>query len=267
MRIFSLLKHKIKTTLFLVITVWSSLSHADWYHPNSDTSAQIQLKDKINLTYHADLYDVDLFDTSKELIQEMKDSGKHVVCYFSAGSYENWRQDKKKFLKKEVGKALDGWEGEWWIDIRSANVKKIMQARLNLAVQKGCEGVDPDNVDGYSNSTGFYLKPQDQLSYNSFLAKEAHKRGLSIGLKNDLLQIVDLVKNFDFSINEQCHQFDECNYLQPFIDAKKPVFNLEYNIKDSTEQASICANSRKHNIRTLIMPEFLDGSFRISCDD
>lgn len=267
MRIFSLSKHKTKMILFLAITTWTSVSNADWYHSGIDTSVEVQLKGKVNQTYSAELYDVDLFDTPKELIQEMKDSGKHVVCYFSAGSYENWRVDKKKFTKKEIGKALDGWQGESWLDIRSANVRKIMLTRLDLAVKKGCEGVDPDNVDGYSNKTGFPLKSKDQLSYNIFLAKEAHKRGISIGLKNDLLQIVDLVKNFDFSINESCHDFDECDYLQAFIDAEKPVFILEYQDYMKTPIESICADSRKRNMRALIMPELLDGTFRISCDD
>lgn len=41
-----------------------------------------------------------------------------------------------------------------------------MQARLDLAVQKGCDGVEPDNVDGYQNNSGFPLTAQDQLAYN-----------------------------------------------------------------------------------------------------
>jgi hypothetical protein len=39
-----------------------------------------------------------------------------------------------------------------------------------------------DNVDGFTNATGFPLTPVDQLTYNRFLAMEAHVRGLSIGL-------------------------------------------------------------------------------------
>lgn len=52
--------------------------------------------------------------------------------------------------------------------------------RLDVAVYKGCDGVEPDNVDGYTNNTGFILTAEDQLMYNRFLADEAHERGLLI---------------------------------------------------------------------------------------
>ena len=36
------------------------------------------------------------------------------------------------------------------------------------------------------------------------LAELAHERSLTIGLKNDLDQIDDLVDDFDFAVNESC---------------------------------------------------------------
>ncbi len=100
---------------------------------------------------------------------------------------------------------------------------------MDLAVQKGFDGVDPDNVDGYDNDTGFRLSYDDQIAYNVFLANAAHRRGLSVGLKNDLGQIVDLEPYFDWALNEQCYRYHECNELLPFIDAGKAVFHVEYN--------------------------------------
>jgi len=47
-------------------------------------------------------------------------------------------------------------------------------------------------VDGYDNGTGFSITYDDQIAYNVFLANAAHQRGLSVALKNDLGQIVDL---------------------------------------------------------------------------
>ena len=55
------------------------------------------------------------------------------------------------------------------------------------------------------------------------------RRGLSIGLKNDLDQIPDLVGDFDWALNEQCFEFDECDTLLPFIQAGKAVFGVEYS--------------------------------------
>jgi hypothetical protein len=238
----------------------------DWYTPDKNTSWQWQLNGNINSSYDVDLYDIDLFDSSETLIKELHSKGKKVICYFSAGSFENWREDANKFPAETLGKDLDGWDGERWLDIRNKKLYPIMKSRLELAKQKGCDGVEPDNVDGYTNKSGFKLTTNDQLEYNIFLADEAHKRGLSIGLKNDLDQIKTLEQYFDFSVNEQCHEYNECNKLKPFIEANKPVFNAEYNKKYKNNREKLCKESLKLGFQTLILPMDLDDSFRISCE-
>lgn len=103
-----------------------------------------------------------------------------------------------------------------------------MLERLDLAVTKGCDGVDPDNVDGFSNDNGLNLTEAGAVEYMAFLAASAHTRGLSIGLKNagDIVnQTLDMMQ---WQVNEQCSQYDECDVFQPFIEAGKPVFHIEY---------------------------------------
>lgn len=235
-----------------------------WYTPDAKTTWQWQLRGDINQKYDVNLYDIDLFDTNISVINSLKDSGKKVICYFSAGSFEDWREDKESFPVNVLGQNLDAWEGEKWLDIRSDKLHSIMEARFDLAQQKGCDGVEPDNVDGYSNDTGFELTSADQIRYNKFLATEAHKRDLSIGLKNDLDQITTLEPFFDFAVNEQCHEYDECNSLKPFIDANKPVLNTEYN---RNKEEAYCQDAILRGFQTLILPLDLDDSFRISCED
>ena len=233
------------------------------------TSWQWQLTGTINSDYDVDLYDIDLFDTSKEVIESLHEEGKKVICYFSGGSYENWRSDKDSFDTNLLGNPLDGWEGEQWLDIRNNALKPIMTARLDMAVDKGCDGVEPDNMDGYSNDSGFNLSSNDQLAYNQFIANEAHKRGLLVGLKNDLDQIEALVNYFDFAVNEQCFEYDECDKLTPFIRANKAVLNAEYNskyTKNSQAREALCKESNALGFSTLILPLSLDNSFRYSCN-
>ena len=143
-----------------------------------------------------------------------------------------------------------------------------MKSRLDLAVQKGCDGVEPDNVDGYTNTPGFPLTAADQLAYNRLIANEAHWRGLAVGLKNDLDQINDLIPYYDFAVNEQCFQYNECATLQPFISAGKPVFSAEYNqpyVNDLAARNALCAESIRLRFSTLVLPLALDNSFRHSC--
>lgn len=239
------------------------------YSPAVTTTWQIQLQGSVNTGYNVALYDIDLFDSPATLIDDLHLAGRRVICYFSAGSYEDWRPDQGSFLPADRGNDLAGWPGEQWLDIRSANVRTIMLARLDLAVQKGCDGVDPDNVDGYGNNTGFPLTATDQLDYNRFLADAAHGRGLAVGLKNDLDQVGQLVGSFDFAVNESCHQYGECGLLAPFPAAGKPVFNIEYGssyVSDATARAALCADAAGRDFRTLILPLALDDSFRFSCD-
>ncbi len=246
-----------------------AFSVGNWFKPAVATTWQWQLQGTVNSGYDVDLYDIDLSDSPASLIADLQAAGRRVICYFSAGSYEDFRPDAAQFLASDKGNALQGFANEQWLDIRSANVRAIMQARIELARQKGCDGIEPDNVDGYTNNTGFPLSAADQLSYNQFLAVEAHTRGLSVGLKNDIDQAAQLVNYFDFSINEQCHEFNECDMLSVFINAGKPVFNAEYAsnfVNDPVQRQALCADALARSFRTLILPPALDDSFRFSCD-
>ena len=231
---------------------------------------QVQLSGPVNTSYAVKVYDIDLFDTPLSTIKMLKSQGKYVICYFSAGSSENWRPDYKRFVTTDMGKALSGWPGEHWLDTRSNNVREIMRTRLDLAKTKQCDGVDPDNVDGYTNNTGFALDDSTQLDYNLFLSIEAHARRLSVGLKNDIKQIDALASNFDFAVNEQCFQYGECGAYVAFTGQGKPVFNIEYakkyvNNSDGARD-QLCKSAKAENIRTLVLPLKLDDTLRYSCD-
>ena len=236
-----------------------------------DISWQWQLNGPLNTSYDVDVYDIDLFDTDIDIIDSLHQRGIKVICYFSAGSYESWREDAQEFPQDALGNKLDAWQGERWLDIRNDTVKNIMINRLDLAKEKGCDGVEPDNIDGYTYDTGFDLTANDQLQYNKFLSAQAKQRGLLIALKNDMKQIKELEPYFDLAINEQCHQYNECKLFLPFIEHNKPVFNAEYaqKYKDNTNGArdQLCIESKALGIQTLILPIKLDDTFRYSCNE
>lgn len=199
---------------------------ASVWKPKSGVTWQLFLQGKLSDTNNQgyDVWDIDLYDNDASTIKALQDQGSKVVCYFSAGSYEDWRSDKGDFQESDLGNGLDGWPGERWLNLNSANVHKIMEARMDLAVQKGCDAIDPDNVDGYNNDNGLGLTEQDSVDYISFLAQAAHKRNLAIGLKNAGDIIPDVLDVVQFSVNEQCLQYNECDTFRPFIDEGKPVF-------------------------------------------
>lgn len=237
------------------------------WQPKVGASWQIQLLKPIDgSTLDADVYDIDLFDNEAETISDLHEEGRKVICYFSAGSYEDWREDEDEFKESDMGSPLDGWPGERWLDVSSNNVRDIMRSRLEMAKDKGCDGVDPDNVDGYDNENGIGLTKADAVNYVKFLAEEAHKLTMSIGLKNAGAIIPQVIDQMQWSVNEQCVQYNECDDYSAFIRAGKPVFHLEYPKKDinnnelvsTAKTDTVCNNSAAEKFSTLIKNMNLD---------
>ncbi|MBW1879497.1 MAG: endo alpha-1,4 polygalactosaminidase [Deltaproteobacteria bacterium] len=196
------------------------------WSPAPGTPWQWQLTGAVDTSLDVDMYDVDLFNVTDAELTALSD--RLVVCYFSAGSWEGWRADAEDFPEESLGRALDGWSDERWLDHTDPGVRAVMEDRLDLAVARGCDGVEPDNMDGYDNRSGFPMNATEQLDYNRFIADEAHRRGLSVGLKNDLGQLEALEPWFDWGLNEECAAYDECDRLAVFTGSGKAVFHTEY---------------------------------------
>ena len=247
----------------------SPRSNAVW-QPPVGASWQIVLADGLSdgdTSLDVDVYDIDLFENDKSVISNLHDDGRKVICYFSAGSYEDYRPDKGRFNESDIGSPLDDWEGEWWLDLRSKTVRDVMKSRLDMARDKGCDGVDPDNVDGYDNENGLDLTTEDTIDFVNWLADEAHVRGLSIGLKNAGDIIPDVIDNVEFSVNEQCVEYSECDVFASFIEKGKPVFHIEYpkgddvnddNPVDEETAKPICENPDSNGFSTLVKNMNLD---------
>jgi|GEM_PF-459838 hypothetical protein len=237
------------------------------YQPDTGVSFYWQLQGELRMDEDAKIYDVDLFDNSADTIQKIRWKDKIVICYFSAGTYEDWRSDADSFPEEVLGNELDGWRGERWLDIRDSRVRDIMLSRLDLAVEKGCDGVEPDNIDGYLNDSGFALSAQDQLQYNMFIANEARRRGLFVGLKNDASQAKTLEPYFDFALVEECVEQGECDSFESFVNSGKAVFDVEYaeKYKNEEEREKLCEIAKENSYTTLVLPTALDGSFVYYC--
>lgn len=234
-----MIKHVFR--LLAVVTI----AAAGWYVPPKNVSWQYQLSDTGSASYipGVDLYVIDI-DTARDFIPyiKKKDPAAKVVCYFSAGTFEAYRVEKDEdrgpysFSKaawgSSIGRPMDGWPGEYWVDVRSKRVRRIAKKRIKFAKRIGCAGVDPDNVDGYTfgkKETGFSLTRKDQQSFNVYLAETAHSLGLGIGLKNAIELVSRIGSKFDWFMNESCFTFRECmEYSREKSLRKKALFIVEY---------------------------------------
>lgn len=225
------------------------------------TSWQIQYTGEPDLSLDVGVFNLDLFETPEEDIVGLHARGIYVMCYFSAGSWEDWRPDADRFPEWLIGKEYQGWPGEKWLDVRAIPaLAPVMEARIKLAAEKGCDGVDPDNVNGFENETGFPISYADQLAYNRWMAQTAHAYHLQIGLKNDLSQIEDLLPYFDWALNEECFSKNECELLMPFRQAGKPVFVIEYE----TRPDLFCPQAQKSGFNAIYKNWELDA-YREAC--
>jgi hypothetical protein len=230
------------------------------WRPAPDTTWQWQLTGRLDRSVPAQMYDLDLFGNSASVVAALHSNGVGVICYLDAGTWENFRPDAHEFPRSVLGRP-NGWPGERWLDIRQLSVlEPIMRARMRLCAEKGFDGVEADNVDGYENDTGFPLTSAEQLAYNRWLARTAHSFGLSIALKNDVDQAAALEPDFDFALDEQCFQYSECDKLRPFTAHHKAVFEVEYNLPTSR----FCARARADGFMS--MRKHLDlNAYRQAC--
>jgi hypothetical protein len=201
--------------------------------PAPGTPWQWQLTTPVDTGVDVPVYDIDGHENPASVVAALHARGRHVICYVNAGAAETFRPDYGAFPPNLLGRT-DGWKGERWLDIRQRDaLRPIMAARFEECRGKGFDAVEADLVEAYRNDTGFPINAQDQLAYNRMLADLAHQRGLSIGLKNDLDQVPDLLGSFEFAVNEQCAEHDECRALLPFIQAGKAVFHVEYDLDNA----------------------------------
>ncbi|WP_329180965.1 endo alpha-1,4 polygalactosaminidase [Streptomyces sp. NBC_01477] len=225
------------------------------WRPAPGAAWQWQLSGTVDTSVDVPVYDIDGFENDAGVVTRLHHAGRRVICYVNAGAWESFRPDAARFPTALLGRG-DGWDGERWLDIRALDrLRPLMAARFDMCRAKGFDAVEPDLVEGYADSTGFPLTAADQLAYNRMIAGLAHARGLAVGLKNDLGQVPQLLRDFDFSVDEQCAQYDECGRLSPFIAAGKPVFHVEYELKP----ARFCPAVRKLGFSSMAKHLSLDA--------
>lgn len=224
-----------------------STRSAGWWRPKPGLDWQWQLDGRADQSVDVSVYDIDGFENSAADVARLHRSGRKVICYINVGAWEDFRPDKAAFPASVLGSG-DDWDGERWLDVRQiAVLKPIMAQRFDMCRAKGFDAVEPDLVEAYNNDSGFAITAADQLAYNRMIAKLAHERGMAVGLKNDLPQIPALLEDFDFAVNEECAEYDECGELTPFVEAGKAVFHVEYEVPAS----DFCADARRLGLSSM----------------
>lgn len=201
---------------------------------------QYQLQGALDPTVDADLFVVDLFETTTAQVAQLHDRGRVVVAFIAAGSYEPWRPDVNGLPEAVIGEPLARYPEEAWLDIRASAVRQLMVSRLARAAANGFDGVLLVSLDAYLTQSGHDLTAEDQLDYNRWLAAQASVRGLAVGLSSDWAHASDLATHYDFAIHLNCLANATCTQLNPFRTRGRAVFDLETN----RDVSATCAKAR-----------------------
>ena len=261
--------------------------------PAPGTTWQWQIVGRVGRLRDVQMYDVDLQDAvpaarrvgvrgigsarwprgvNAGVIGRLHSRGKIAICYLDSGAWESYRPDAKLFPDSVIGRST-GWSGERWLDIRRSAWKRfapIIWARLRLARSIGCDGVEPDENNPLGNHPGFPISKRAEARWFLKVAREAHARSLSVGMKNGV-EVLDrrMARAFDWSLNEECFYYHECGRERPFIDARKAVFQTEY-VDDWRHRGlrslrgvagRVCPGAEGLRFSTLVKRKVPDASF------
>jgi hypothetical protein len=141
-------------------------------------------------------------------------------------------------------------------------LEPIMRARFQICRRKGFDAVEADNIDGFENDSGFRITAHDQLVFDRWLARAAHRSGLAAFQKNDPEQARSLEPYFDGVLDEQCNQYQECSRFQVYLTAGKPVINAEY---ERSLYPGFCAADNRLGIMGALYNLALNGRTYRAC--
>lgn len=205
--------------------------------------------------------DMDGFDNTAADVAAFHAHGTKVICYIDLGTAEPGRPDLNLIPAADRGSSVQGFATEKWLNVADlAGLKPMIDSRVAMCAARGYDAVEPDDIDGYANPTGFPLTAQNQLTYNEYIASAVHAAGMSVLLKNDVDQLATLQPFFDFALNEQCGEFSECGGYSAFTGAGKAVFEAEYSTVDLN-----CSMAAAGHRNAALFDINLDGSGHVAC--
>ena len=237
---------------------------AGWRPSLDERRLDLQLTAPFDLVRPADIVALELFGSSSERLQRLRERGVATLCHMAAGLWENWRPDARDFPQAALGRSPSGWRGQRWLDVRHPGLRPILERRLDLCRQRGFDGVVLAGLDGHERDPGFDLTPQQQLAFNRWLAEAAHSRGLAAGIVNDLGQAAKLTASFDFLIADRCAAAGDCAAVRPFLEAGKPVYLVAYT-NQARRMDAYCAVAAEVGAPLIFKTQFLNGKLHRRC--
>ncbi len=229
-----------------------------YWQPKAGLTWQWQLSETVSDPIDVDVYDID-WEVDASVVEDLHARGIKVICYVSVGSWEDFRPDADEFPDAVIGNDYDGWPGEKYVDIRSSELRAVMEKRFDVCQEKGFDAIEPDNMDVFElgADSGFPFTQEDGVEFALWLAEQAHARGLGIGQKNASSITDEIVADYDWALTESCYSDgDWCGDVSAYRTADKPVFMCEY---EADSFAAACEDWVDQNYSPILKSLDLDA--------
>lgn len=251
-----LLRTVVAGIVVILLAVPASATAVERWQPTTSDRLHIQLSGQLRVPAWATFVEIDGAESTADIVSGLHGRGLRVACYVSAGTAEAYRGDVARIPASVIGRPLDEWHDERWLDVRRvALLAPVMQARIDDCARKGFDAIEFDNVDGWTHDSGFPIGRSDSLRYLRWLIRQGHAAGLAVGLKNALGLVPALAHRVDWALNEQCAEYDECDRYAPLVRLGTPVFVLEYE----GSKKELCAVTARAGLIAQLKHLNLDG--------
>jgi hypothetical protein len=234
------------------------------YVPAPDVTWQAKLTGAVDIDEDAQLFYLDAELQDPADLATLRAEGRHYLCYLSAGSLEDFRDDAQEFPEQVIGKPLIRFPDERWLDVRAPVVRELMARRIEALARAGCDGVPPSSLAVHAADSGFALTVDDALDYSRWFAERIHAAGMSAGLTGPAELTSELWPTFDFALAISCLEGSRCAEFAVFEQAGKPVLHLE--LGDEASAAQICKDAEGLGFVPLITSPSFNGE-SVLCRD
>lgn len=220
---------------------------------------------------HPTVYDIDGFNNSASDVARIHASGAKAICYVEVGATENYRPDFSSFPQSVLGKEVQRYPDERYLNIHIPAVLDLIKARILMCHTKGFDAVEPDIDDSYIADTGFSISETNEVQYLSKLSDYTHSLGMAWGLKNGgdggtpSQFIADMLSHIDFAVIEEPYFLHTISSFSPTLStAGKALFVAEYT-NDTSDAASFCPQALADHANAALFDVDLDGQTRVAC--
>lgn len=231
--------------------------------PAPGVTWQAQLSGSVDSTLDVELFYLDADFASPSMLSTLRASGRIVLCYVSAGTFEPWREDANAFPESALGEPLLDYPREQWIDFRDSRVKDILRARLDGMSRAGCDGVYPSTLEAHREASGFDLGRSDVVAYARWLAGEIHARGMSAGLSVSAELVPDVENAYDWALAIDCLAGSGCAPWVPVRQSGRAVLLVEFGGEGDAPR--ICTAAKSLGFDAIVKRPAFDA-FRVGCE-